>query len=74
MIVSTKSLVNRDGQVVSGHEIISNLEKSLKSLRMDYVDIFHLHAVLAEDYARVKEELVPFWCVPEKTGKSGTWE
>ena len=69
VIVSTKSLVSRDGRVVSGHEIISNLEKSLKSLRMDYVDIFHLHAVLAEDYARVKEELVPFLLRAREDGK-----
>jgi len=69
VIVSTKSLVKKDGQVIAGHEIMSNLENSLKLLKMDYVDVFHLHAVLAGDYARVKEEVVPVLVRAQEDGK-----
>ena len=69
MIVSTKTLVKRRGEFFSGSEIRSNLEKSLRSLKMDYVDIYHLHAVLPEDYARVKEGIVPVLLRAQEEGK-----
>lgn len=69
VIISTKSLVRRGGKFFSAHEFQSGLESSLSSLKMDYIDIFHLHAVLADDYWRVKDELVPVLLRAKEDGK-----
>ena len=69
VIISTKSLVRRGGKFFSANEFQSGLESSLSSLKMDYIDIFHLHAVLADDYSRVKQELVPVLLRAKEEGK-----
>lgn len=69
VIISTKSLVRRGDKFFSAEELRSGLEASLSSLKMDYIDIFHLHAVLADDYLRVKRELVPVLLRAKEEGK-----
>jgi aryl-alcohol dehydrogenase-like predicted oxidoreductase len=61
--------VRRGDKFFSAGELRSGLEASLSSLKMDYIDIFHLHAVLADDYLRVKRELVPVLLRAKEEGK-----
>ncbi len=58
VIVSTKKSTWGDVPLFKA-AIVQSLEASLKNLRTDYVDIYHLHAVLPKDYAAVREEVVP---------------
>lgn len=58
-IISTKALIVKDGQRVSAAGIRASLENSLRALETDYVDILHLHAVAALDYAYCHQELLP---------------
>ncbi len=69
VIVSTKQKVVNKGGRVRPDELIQALEKSLKSLNTDYVDIFYLHTVLIEDYSYAKNELVPVLQKAQRQGK-----
>ncbi len=53
VIVSTKKSTWGDVPLFKA-AIVQSLEASLKNLRTDYVDIYHLHAVLPKDYAAVR--------------------
>jgi len=40
-------------------KVIKSLEKSLKNLGTDYIDIYHLHGVILQDYDNLFSEVVP---------------
>jgi aryl-alcohol dehydrogenase-like predicted oxidoreductase len=44
---------------ISPQDVVQSLEASLKRLGTDYVDLYHLHAVVLEDYERLLHEIVP---------------
>jgi aryl-alcohol dehydrogenase-like predicted oxidoreductase len=74
LFISTKSWVGRGGAETSPEpftaaEFTENLESSLRRLKTDYVDLFHLHGVsLAQlDYAR--EVLLPEAKRQQQAGK-----
>jgi L-galactose dehydrogenase len=52
VVLSTKALLE------TGGSLRDSLEKSLRRLRTDYVDVFFLHGVTAEQYERVGEESI----------------
>lgn len=58
-VLSTKTLVTRDGAVLRADEVCSDLHASLRTLRVDCVDVFHLHAVPPSAYDDVVERIVP---------------
>lgn len=55
-VVSTKKSTGRH---ITRADVRQSLEASLKRLRMDYVDIYHLHGVILEDYEYLAAEIVP---------------
>ena len=59
VVVSTKAIVQRDGEVLPADEIIASLDRSLRQLGTDHVDVFHLHAVPPSAYDAVRERIVP---------------
>ena len=56
LVLSTKKGVR---EAVSPQDVVQSLEASLKRLGTDYVDLYHLHAVVLEDYERLLHEIVP---------------
>jgi len=56
LVLSTKKSV-RGG--ITPQDVVQSLEASLKRLGTDYVDLYHLHAVVLEDYERLLNEIVP---------------
>lgn len=52
VVLSTKALLE------SGGSLRESLEKSLARLQTDYVDLFFLHGVTADQYARVGEDAI----------------
>jgi aryl-alcohol dehydrogenase-like predicted oxidoreductase len=69
VVVSTKSFIARDGRPLSGAEVVANLEASLRRLRTDYVDIYHLHGLMPQDYDRAVAEIVPALKTAQAQGK-----
>ncbi|MDR1909937.1 MAG: aldo/keto reductase [Spirochaetaceae bacterium] len=50
-------------------DLLATLEESLRELRTDYVDIYHLHGVAPADYPQVRDRLVPAMEQAKKAGK-----
>lgn len=69
VILSTKKGIRRDGQLISADELRAGLEGSLQRLGADYVDVYHLHAVTAEDYSYARTELAPMLKQLQSEGK-----
>ena len=50
VVIATKSQIARDGRLLSAAEIRANLDDSLRTLGVDHVDVYLLHAVRPEHY------------------------
>jgi aryl-alcohol dehydrogenase-like predicted oxidoreductase len=59
VVLSTKALPAGAAGLMSAKDLRESLDLSLSRLGTDYVDIFHLHGVLADQYAHCVEELLP---------------
>ena len=70
-IISTKYPYKRgedwrgDGEA----KLMASLENSLRELRSDYVDVYHLHGVTSEDYADARDIFVPAMLKAKEQGK-----
>jgi aryl-alcohol dehydrogenase-like predicted oxidoreductase len=69
VILSTKKSLLNDGRLIGAAELERGLEASLARLGTDYVDIYHLHALLAEHYEQAQAELVPALLRLREAGK-----
>ena len=68
LIFSSKAGLYQDKRLKTAAELEQSLIGSLKRLKTDYLDIYHLHAVRPDDYAYAVSELVP---AMEKFRQSG---
>ena len=59
VVLSTKFHPAWAGVVVTPEEIINGLENSLKTLGVEYVDVFHLHGLYPKWYGHVLDNIVP---------------
>lgn len=69
VVVSTKSRVRRGETLISADDVVHSLEDSLRRLRTDHVEVFHLHAVPPADYAHAREVLAPALLREKEKGK-----
>lgn len=70
IVISTKHKVSLiDGTVFSVAEILAGLDRSLRALGTDHVDVFCLHTVLPQEYGRVITEIVPPLLREKEKGK-----
>lgn len=68
VVLSTKKTTFSD-QPIDANAVTSSLEASLRRLGTDYVDIYHLHGVAPEDYAELRERIVPVLLKLRQQGK-----
>jgi len=68
-VVSTKALPYRDGTPLPAAEIVASLDASLRRLGLTHVDIFHVHAVLPQHYAQMRDAYVPALAAERAKGK-----
>jgi aryl-alcohol dehydrogenase-like predicted oxidoreductase len=64
-VLSTKFLYHDKAAA----DMESTLEESLRELKTEYVDIYHLHGVAPEDYPRVRDLFVPVMRKLKQQGK-----
>ncbi|MDR0469878.1 MAG: aldo/keto reductase [Peptococcaceae bacterium] len=57
------------GGVAQPAELMSTLEAGLRALKLDYVDIYHIHGLLPKDYDMACEEYVPVMQKAKEQGK-----
>ncbi|HVY86845.1 MAG TPA: aldo/keto reductase [Caulobacterales bacterium] len=74
LFISTKSWVGRgpaetNPENISAAELSANLDGSLKRLKTDYVDVYHLHGVSLAQLAHAREVLLPEVRRQQKAGK-----
>ena len=69
VVISTKSSAGRAGNLLSGQAVVESLEKSLDKLQTDYVDVFNLHGVTAEQYPHCITEILPRLKKQQELGK-----
>jgi len=69
VVLSTKKSMMVGGRLITAAELVRGLEGSLSRLRTDYVDIYHLHGVRAEQYDQAVAELVPAMLRLREQGK-----
>lgn len=70
VVISTKHKVSLiDGTVFTVAEILAGLDRSLRALGTDHVDVFCLHTVLPKEYDRVMAEIVPPLLREKEKGK-----
>ncbi|GHU16916.1 D-threo-aldose 1-dehydrogenase [Spirochaetia bacterium] len=68
-ILSTKFPYKNKTGLKSAAELLETLDESLRELKTDYVDIYHIHGVSAADYPLVRETLVSAMEQAKKAGK-----
>lgn len=68
-VISTKSRYAVAGQLLSAAEVVANLDQSLKRLRTDTIDVFHVHTVRPQHYDYVASEIVPALLAERDKGK-----
>ncbi len=60
VLSSKRGLRAGDGdRLLTGAELEEAVEASLRRLDTDYIDVYHLHGVSAEQYAHARDEMVP---------------
>jgi aryl-alcohol dehydrogenase-like predicted oxidoreductase len=59
VVISTRTHVADHARLITASELTSAIEASLTRLEMDYVDVYHLHAVQVDQYDYAVAELVP---------------
>lgn len=69
VVISTKSRYAIGGRRLTPADVVSNLDDSLRRLKTDYVDVFHIHGVQPKDYRYVAETLVPELVRQREAGK-----
>ncbi len=67
IVISTKK--SADHGVLKPHELQSGLEESLKRLDTDYVDVYHLHGILPEQYEPLLDSVGPTLQSLQQAGK-----
>lgn len=66
VVLSTKKTT---WEKVAPNDVQKSLEESLNRLGTDYIDIYHLHGVLLQDYDRLVSETVPILQKMREEGK-----
>jgi aryl-alcohol dehydrogenase-like predicted oxidoreductase len=69
LVIATKAAFGRGPNIAPPEAVVASLDNSLRTLRTDYVDIFQLHAVAPDNYARVRDAYVPVLLRERAKGK-----
>lgn len=57
--LSTKKTIEDGGRLITADELEEGLDRSLRRLGVEFVDVYHLHGVSLDLYPRARDELVP---------------
>jgi aryl-alcohol dehydrogenase-like predicted oxidoreductase len=69
VVVATKAHVFRDGKWTTPEELVASLDKSLRLMGTDYVDVFNLHGVETQMYDHALTVLAPVLAEQKRKGK-----
>ena len=69
VVVATKTYVRRNGEWATPEHAVASLDNSLRVMGTDYIDVFNLHGVLADEYRYAVETIVPVLIEQKAKGK-----
>jgi aryl-alcohol dehydrogenase-like predicted oxidoreductase len=69
VVVATKAHVFRDGKWTTPDDLVASLDKSLRLMGTDYVDVFNLHGVETQMYDHARNVLAPVLTEQKRKGK-----
>ena len=69
LVISTKGKVAQGERPFSAAEVVAGIDNSLKALGTEYIDVFFLHGVMPDDYARVARDILPAVLREKEKGK-----
>jgi L-galactose dehydrogenase len=69
IVISTKKKFPLDNPNDAAGEVRKSLEQSLRQLRTDYIDVYHVHGVEPGEYAYASTELLPVLLKLREEGK-----
>ena len=68
VVVATKAQINRKGFATPA-EVVASLDNSLRDMGTDYIDLFNLHGVYADEYKHAIEVIAPVLVEQKAKGK-----
>jgi aryl-alcohol dehydrogenase-like predicted oxidoreductase len=68
-VIATKALIHRDGQPMPPARVMESLERSLRQLDTEYVDVFQLHVVPPAMYDHTLNTIAPVLLREKEKGK-----
>ena len=68
VVVATKAQINRNGFATPA-EVVASLDGSLRDMGTDYIDLFNLHGVYADEYKHAIEVIAPVLVEQKAKGK-----
>ena len=69
VIISTKFPYSRGGALRPAKDLAEEVDSSLRELKTDYIDLYHLHGVMPEDYPAVRDRFYPEMLKMKEAGK-----
>lgn len=69
VVISSKCRTRTGAGLISGADAVKALENSLRLLKTDYVDVYHLHAVAPAAYDHAMKEIAPALLREKEKGK-----
>jgi aryl-alcohol dehydrogenase-like predicted oxidoreductase len=69
VVVATKTYVHRSGEWATPEGVVASLDNSLRVMGTDYIDVFNLHGVLADEYQHAIEIIAPALVEQKAKGK-----
>jgi aryl-alcohol dehydrogenase-like predicted oxidoreductase len=69
VVIATKSFASRNGARWPPARVVESLDNSLRVMGTDYVDVFNLHAVEAQDYDHALHVIAPALLEEKRKGK-----
>lgn len=68
VVVATKAQINRNGFATPA-DVVASIDTSLRTMGIDYIDLFNLHGVYAEEYKHAIEVIAPALVEQKAKGK-----
>src|SRR6202167_2587062 len=69
VVIATKAFIHRNNEWSSPERVVASLDNSLRLLGTDYVDVFNLHGIEADEYDYALNTIAPVLVEQQRKGK-----
>ena len=71
VVIATKAQIHRNNEWYPPERVVASLDKSLRDMGVDHIDVFNLHGVEADEYDYARNTIVPVLLEQKAKGKIG---